>query len=452
MRSEILSQEKNFVSIKVEFEAAEFTKNINKAVKDLAAKVNIPGFRKGHAPRKILEMRLGKQALHVEALELMMPDAIDEIVTDYELDLIDEPSLKVDKMEEGTPVEVTLTFEVSPEIVLPELSDIVIEKSNPVVTDEMVEEMVQELRRERATLVSVEGSPVGEDHVVEIEYYTVVKNEDGGEDDEGRYGPETTTVNFSQEGVKEEIREALLGKEKGAAAEALILVEEGYPDKNLVGKTLKYEMTVVEIKETVLPDLDLEFFKKILGKDMESEEQFREKIKELIQKKLENESQNQAEFSAVDQISQKAELEVPETLIARQASAMRKEDEERLQRAGNISLEQYMEDNGVSQEQYDDDIRKQAEVLVRRSLVLDKVAEELEISVEKEDFEAEMSQMASTYNLEVERLVDSLFKDEKRLIQTANRIKYQKTSKAIMDKVQVTEISPESPEAQEQTD
>ena len=452
MRSEMLSQEKNFVSIKVEFDPAEFTKNVNKAVKDLAAKVNIPGFRKGHAPRKILEMRLGKQALYVEALELMMPHAIDEIVKDYELDLIDEPSLKVDKMEEGTPVEVTLTFEVSPEITLPELSEIVVEKASPSVTDKMVDDMVQELRKERGTLAAVESRPVGSDDVVEIEYFTVVKSGNDDDEKEDRHGPETTTVNLSQEGVKEEIRDALLGKEKGSQAEASIFVEEDYPDKNLVGKTLQYEMTVVEIKETVLPDLNQEFFKNVLGEEIDSEELFREKIKELIFKRLEKDSDSQAEFSAVEQISQKSDLEVPETLISRQFAAMKKEDEERIERSRKISLDQYLEENGVSREQYEGDVRKQAEDLVRRSLVLDKIAEELDISVEKEDFETEMAQMASTYNLEVERLVDSLFKDEKRLLQTANRIKYQKTSKAIMNAVQVTEVKPESQEVQEQAD
>lgn len=99
----MVSQENNFVTIKVEFDPAEFAGNIEKAARELSAKANVPGFRKGRAPRKILEMRFGKQGLYAEALEIMLPGAIGEVVRDYDLKLIDEPSVKIDRMEEGSP-------------------------------------------------------------------------------------------------------------------------------------------------------------------------------------------------------------------------------------------------------------------------------------------------------------------------------------------------------------
>ena len=405
----MVSQENNFVTIKVEFDPAEFAGNIEKAARELSAKANVPGFRKGRAPRKILEMRFGKQGLYAEALEIMLPGAIGEVVRDYDLKLIDEPSVKIDRMEEGSPVELTLTFEVSPRMTLPNL-------------------------RQNSTLRTVEGRPAADSDTVNISYYTVVQGE-GGEEE--RHGPEEAVLDLSLSSVRNEIREALLGKSLNDQAFAEVEVEDDYPDKTLVGKTLKYEMTVIAIKERVPPELGPEFFKKILGQDCDSEENFRREIRDRIQKNEEDANQSKAERDAVEQISVKTELVVPQTLIRRQAEAMKKDDEERILRGKNITMEQYLEDIGSSKEQYEEEISNRAEAIVRRSLILDRLAEDMNITVEREDFAGELASMASAYGLDAGHLANSLFKDEKDLVAMADRIKYKKTVKAIMKEVQV---------------
>ena len=446
MRSEMLSQEKNVLSIKVEFETGEFAKNVDKAVKELASKVNVPGFRKGHAPRKILEMRFGKQAIFAEALENMLPEAIEEIVKEYELDLIDEPSVKIEKMEEGNPVEVVLTFEVTPEISLPQLGEISVERAAASVSDETVEGTVQEILKQNSTLVPVQSRPISELDTVAIEYFTIISGENG---DEERHGPDTTTLDLSQSSVRNEIKEALLGKELGGLAEAAVTVEEDYPEKNLVGKTLRYERTVKEIKERVLPELAPDLFKKVLQQECETEEQFREEVKKRILERMKAENQSKAEYDAVEIITGKAEIDVPETLVSRQVEAMKKEDEEKMQRSRKISMDEYLQESGTAREQYEEEIRKQAENIVRRSLVLDRIADEMKVSVEKEDFETEMAALASAYKIDADRLVNSLFKDEKRLMEMANKIKYRKTVKAIMESVQVTDSDEQAANGQQ---
>ena len=178
MRSELISQEGNVVSIKLTFEAEEFVEGVNKAVKELSSKVSIDGFRKGHVPRKILEMRLGKRDIYAEAIEDMLPEAIGQVVNDYDLDLIDEPNVSIDMMEEGSPVDVSLTFEVTPEVVLPEIAEIVVKRPVASVDDDTVSRTVDEVRMQNATLSPVDDA-AGEGHVVEIEYTTVVDREDG---------------------------------------------------------------------------------------------------------------------------------------------------------------------------------------------------------------------------------------------------------------------------------
>lgn len=438
MRSEMISQEDNFVSIKVEFEPAEFTRSIDRAARDLASKANIPGFRKGRTPRKILEMRFGKQSLYAEALELMLPDAIEEIVRDYGLDLIDEPSVKIDKMEEGSPLELNLTFEVTPQIGLPDLGEISVEKATADVSDETVEGTFQEILRQNSTLQAVEDRPVSELDTVDISYYTVMEGEDGEEE---RHGPDTAPLDLSHASVRMEIRDALLGKSLNEQTEAEVTVDEDYPDENLVGKTLKYEMTVTSIKERVPPELGPEFYNKILGQECDSEEAFRKELKDRLLKNEEAANQARAEHDAVELISEKAELKVPETLVNRQVEAMKKDDEERILRGKDFTMDEYLENIGSSREKYDEEIASRAGAIVRRSLVLDKIADDMKVTVEKEDFEGEMASMAATYGLDADHLVNSLFKDSNHLMEMANRIKYKKTVEAIMKEIQVNETS-----------
>ena len=436
MRSELISQEKNIVTIKAEFEAKEFAKNVQKAVSELSSKVSVPGFRKGHTPRKILEMRFGKQALYAEALETMLPEAIDSIVKDYEMDLIGEPDVKIEKMEEGSPVEITLSFETTPEVVLPELSEITVDRTIAHVDEKAVDGTIEEIRTRNAALSPVTDRPIEARDIVDIEYHTVVPTAEGTEE---RHGPDSAPLDLADGNIRHEIRDALLGKNIGDSVSVDVELQEEHPEKHLAGKSIRYEMTVKDVKEKIPPEMNPEFFKKVLQQECETPEDFRMEIEKRIFERQKAENQSQAEYYAVEKITEQAQLEVPDTLVQRQADAMKKEDEEKIEKSKNMTLEKFLEESSTTAEEYEENIRKQAEALVRRSLVLDKIAENLGITVEREDFAAEMTTLASTYQIDADRLVNSIFKDEKRLVEMANRIKYKKTVKAIMESVQIND-------------
>ncbi|NLB83334.1 MAG: trigger factor [Synergistaceae bacterium] len=437
MRSELISQEKNIVTIKAEFEVKEFAKNVQKAVSELSSKVSVPGFRKGHTPRKILEMRFGKQALYAEALEAMLPEAIDSIVKDYEMDLIDEPDVKIEKMEEGSPVEITLTFETTPEVVLPELSEITVDRTIARVDEKTLEGTIEEIRTRNATLTSVTDRPIEANDVVDIEYYTVVPAT--AETEEERHGPDTAPLDLVDGNIRREILDSLLGKNIGETVSVDVEIQEDYPEQHLAGKSISYEMTVKDVKEKIPPEMNSEFFKKILQQECETYEVFLEEVGKRILEGKTAECQSEAEYNAVEKITELAQLDLPETLIARQGEAMKKEDAEKIEKSKNMTLDKFLEESSTTAEEYEENIRKQAEAIVRRSLILDKIAENLGITVEREDFTAEMSKLAATYQIDADRLVNSLFKDEKSLIEMANKIKYRKTVKAIMDSVQIND-------------
>lgn len=440
----MLSHEKNMVAIRVEFDQDEFHSGMDKTCAELSHKVSVPGFRKGHIPKKILEMRLGKEAIRVETLESMLPKAIDQVVQDHGLDLIDEPKVQVDSLDEDAPVAVTLTFEVSPEVVLPDISQIAVERKEASVSEESVDQAIRELRLQASTLSAVEDRPAGEDDLVDIEYHTIIW---GPESEEERHGPDTTTIDLMQPSIHQEIRQTLLEKNKGDTAVAEVHVGEDYSDKNLAGKTMRYEMTVTDIRKRILPEMNQDFFSKVLQKECADEESFRTEVRTRLLERVQEEHQARAEYDAVEKVTAMAALEVPETLIGRQETAMKREDEERARRTKDMTLDQLLEASSLPREEYDKNIRGQAEAIVRRSLVLDKVAEERQVTVEKEDFEAEMAALASAYQIDAERLVKSLFKDENRMIEMANKIKYRKTVAAIMEAVQITDGAPGQQEA-----
>ncbi|MBQ6971031.1 MAG: trigger factor family protein, partial [Synergistaceae bacterium] len=169
MRTELLGQEKNIVRIKLEIEPAEFTKTLNKTITELAQQGNYPGFRKGHAPRRIIEMRFGRGALYNEAIEKIMNTELQQIVEDYELDLIEMPSLNVtEKIEEGKPVMCELTFEVKPEVTLPDFDGMEIERVVTQVTDADVDRLSKRIQMQLADIKETDR-PIQDGDLVDMD-------------------------------------------------------------------------------------------------------------------------------------------------------------------------------------------------------------------------------------------------------------------------------------------
>ncbi len=442
MRSELVSQEKNFVTIKVEIEADEFQKEVNKAVRNLSQKANIPGFRKGRVPRKILEMRLGKEGLLFEALESYMPAAIDQIVQDYELDLIDQPELKVDKMEEGSDVLVTLIFEVTPEVELPDLETIEIEKLKVNVTDEMVDEAIKNMQKQNAELENVDRASEDED-VVEVEYVTSVLDEDGSV--LKSHDPATADVDLGLQELRAEVKEALKGHVSGDSVSATVNVEKDYSDPEVAGKQVRYDMTVKQVKVKKYPELDAAFFEKMLGKAVDNEAAFREEVKNRLIDRMTQESDSMAESAAVVKVAELATVELPETLVKRQIEHIQKEDAENAQKRFQKSMNDVLAESGMNQEEYDNRVKEQAEKTVRQYLVLDALSGDFEVSIEKADFESEVAPLATAYNVSSDNILKAIFKDQNRVMEMGNRIRYKKTTKALLEKIKINEVDKLTP-------
>jgi trigger factor len=437
MRTELLGQEKNVVRVKVEFEAAEFMSNLNEVIREITQKANIPGFRKGRIPRRIIEMRFGKDSLHQEALEKMLPEALKQVTDDYDLDMMDAPSLKIDDIKEGEPVTCELVIEVRPEIELPELEDIEVERLRQQVSDETLDIMTAEFRKQNATLNPVDRA-AGDSDVVSASFVTRVLNPDGSEVSGGE--PQPGSIDLSEPSVRPEVRDALLGKSKGDEAGAEFDVEPDYRDASLAGKRVRYEIKVDAVNEKILPDIGPEFFKKVMDMDIETEAEFREEMKKRLLEHQENEETERVREEAVKAAVARSKLDVPDSMMERQAAYVKEQDAIEIKRRHNIGMDEYLGKISVGLAEYEREVREKADAVLRRTLVLNEIGKKFDVDVTKEELDAEMTRRAALFGMDRAKARAYYYKNEEHMSQLASGLRYDKVSRLLLDKIKINHV------------
>ena len=453
MRTELLGQEKNIVKIKVEIEASEFTKALNKAVNELSQQVRIPGFRKGKVNRSVLEMRFGRDALYNEAIEKIMPDEIKQIVEDYELEPIETPSLSfTEKIEEGKTVMCELVFEVRPEVELPDIESLEIEKVISDVTEEAVDSFAKRIRIQAADIKPAER-PVQDGDLVEIELTIRTLNPDGTETEE-QPKPETTkeTINLSDETIRKAVKEALIGKNKEEEANAVFDVEPGHSERSLAGKKVSYKMKVLNISEYVLPELNEEFYKNVFGEntDIKDEAAFRAKLRNDITNRVAEESKIDLQNRAVDMVAGLSKLEVPDNLIERQEHSMRHDDEEWAKHNGIDLTQAYGLDTEEGRKGYANLLHDRAVTAVRNVLVMDEVARKYDVHTEQADIEAEFERRAERLNVSKAFVAKYFYEHREQLDRLVDEVRWEKISEVMISHMKVKEVKELSQPQQEE--
>lgn len=446
MRTELLGQEKNIVRIKLEIEAAEFIKALHKALNELSNQVNIPGFRKGRAPRNILEMRFGKEAIYNEALEKLMPDNIRQIVNDYDLDPIDSPTLNLtEKIEEGKPVMCELVFEVRPEVELPEIDGMEIEKLVSEVRDADVEKLAKRIQIQLADIKPVER-PIKDGDLVDLELTIRTINPDGSETTE-QPKPDSTKekINLSDETIRPQVREALIGKNKGDEIYATFDVEEGHSDRALAGKHVSYKMLVENVSEYVLPERNEEFYKNVFGPntDIKDETAFKARLRRDIESEVAEDSRTDLQNRAIELVAGKSKVEIPENFITRQKNAIRHDDREWASTHDVDINSMYGLDTEEGRKGYENLLQTRAEAAVRNVLVMDEVAKKYDVHLEKEDLEAEFERRAKQINVSKGFVAKFFYEKENKdqLERLTSELRWEKVADALISHMNVKEVS-----------
>ena len=440
MRSEIISQEKNVVKIQAQVSQEDFKKSFEEAINELRKKANIKGFRKGKVPRNVLLLHLGKEAIQSEALEKLVPEMLDKIVEDYGLDLIDRPKVEIDEIKDGEPLNLTFTFETRPEVELPEIEELEVEREVVEVNDELIDKAVEEIRFSFSEKEQVEGRPAKEGDIVEINYTVKVEGNDESQE------PQKTTVELSPNTLRKEFLDALLGKEVGDKVDVELEVPKEKENKSgdeasnaEETERVGYSIEILSIFEKKLPEVGADLFAKVFGEDVQDEDTFRQKIKETLEKRFSDESWEAAKERAVELICDKSSVELPETLIKRQMEELRNEDVDMVQKRFGKSWEEYAKEVNLNEEEYNENLKKYAEKLVKRTLVLEAMAEKEGISVEREDLQQEIAKLAQSVNADPERVQQVLAHDKERLSNIIGKIRFEKTVNNLMDRIKIKE-------------
>ncbi|MBQ9565022.1 MAG: hypothetical protein IJU98_05490, partial [Synergistaceae bacterium] len=326
---------------------------------------------------------------------------------------------------------------VMPEVELPNLEEIEVEQLKTVVTDEMVGKLIRRLRKEHAT-TQPQDRPVGNDDLVNISLSVRVVGEN-----EEPSAPQESKIDLFEETVRPEIRSALVGHSKGETVETEFDVEPNHEDTQFAGKRLHYIMKIEDILEYLLPDLNEEFFKKVLGEntDVHTEGDLWNKMRDELRNTMESENKIDAERRAVTKVSLLSKVDVPDSLRDRQVQVLRERDEDEVRERWNLQLKDILgKDDENWEKNYIELLKVRAAGMVRQSLVMDAIGKKFEVEVKKEDVSAEVARRAALFQMEPGRLLSYLSKNENALSRLVDDVRYSKTSELLLTKVKVKEV------------
>ncbi|MCC0648820.1 trigger factor [Clostridioides sp. ZZV15-6598] len=417
MKAELIKKEGNKVTLKITVDNNKFEAAVNKAYNKSKSKYNIPGFRKGKAPRIVIETQYGKGIFYNDAIEVLFPEVYPEAIKELDIDPIDNPDLDIEEISKDNGLVMVLNVEVKPEFELGNYKGIEVAKVENTVSDENVEAKLQEMVEKNARLVSVEDKALedGDTAIIDFEGFDNGVAFDGGKGENYNLviGSNTFIPGFEEQ---------LVGKKAGEEVEVNVTFPEEYHSEDLAGKPVVFNVKVNDVKVKELSALDDEF-----AKDT-SEFDTLDELKADVRAKLEEEAKNKADAeirnSVVEKVAENTEIEIPEVMVEHQIDNMLNELNYQLQYQG-FGLQQLLEMTGRTMEELREERKEDAKKLVKSSLVLEAITKAEGIEATEEEFKAELEKMASAYNMEVEKIETTLRDADKEDIK--GQIKIRKT-------------------------
>ncbi|MTI81552.1 MAG: trigger factor [Firmicutes bacterium] len=388
--------EKNEVMLEIEVDADRFSKAVNNAAKKVARQVNIPGFRKGKAPKVIVERYVGKDALHQEAVEEIFPKAFQDAIEETGISPIGQPDVESLDAEEGKPLVIKLKVAVKPEVKLGEYKGFDIEKQSVEVTDDDVQKELENMQNRHAQLITIEDGELQDGDTAMIDFNGSID----GEEFEGGQAENYSLVIGSGTFIPG-FEEQLVGMKPEEEKDVKVSFPEDYHAEEMAGKEALFKTKLNSIKRKELAPLDDEFAKDV------SEFDTIEELKADVLNKLKEEKERMANSTVsrdvVDKAVENAEVEIPKAMVDQRIDEMVQNMESRLQSQG-LGLEQYLQYTNSSMEEFKEKMRDDAEKEVRRELVLEEIAKVEDVNVSDDEVDAEIAMMAPQFQQEPEQL------------------------------------------------
>ena len=363
---------------------------IKAACKSLANRVNIPGFRKGKAPRRILEMNIGKEAILDEAFERVAQKAFEEALKQENLDPVDRPQVDAVTLEEGKDVVFKATITPVPEVTLGEYKGLKVAKDAVEVKDEQVEEQVKNILNHKAKMVDAEeGATVANDDFITLDF----KGEVDGVAFAGGKGKDYP-LQIGSHSFIDTFEDQLVGLKVGEEKDVNVTFPEEYHAKDLAGKAAVFHCKINSIKHKEMPELTDEFVK--ASTSYESIEDMKAKLRENIEKNAQREADTKRRNEILKQATDNITVDIPEVMVENRVSNMIQELSVNLENQG-MNLDAYLKYANMDMAKLREQYKESAAIAVKTDLMLDAVAKAEDIKVENADINAEIALLAATY-------------------------------------------------------
>ena len=380
-------EEKNMVKLVIESTAEEFEAGLNKAYNKDKNKISIPGFRKGKAPRKMIEQMYGAEVFYEDAANAIIPEAYATAAEESKLEIVSQPKISVVQLEKVA---------VKPEVELGTYKGVEVEKADTEVTDADVEEELKKVQEQNSRTVTVEDRAVKDGDMTVIDFEGFVD----GVAFEGGKG-ENYPLTIGSHSFIDNFEEQLIGMNIGEEKEINVTFPEEYHAEELKGKPATFKVSVKEIKEKQLPELDDDFAQDV--SDFDTLAEYKEDLKKTISVRKENEAKAKKEDEAIAKIVETSKMDIPEAMINTQVNRMVEDFAQRLQQQG-LSIDQYFQYTGMTADKIVEEMKPEAVKRIQTRLVLEAVAKAEDIQVSDEEFDAELQKMADMYKMELSQI------------------------------------------------
>ena len=386
----------SMVKVTLEISPEQFEKAMEIAYNKNKKQISVPGFRKGKAPRKMVEKMYGKEIFYEDAINAVLPEMYDEAVKELNLDVMSRPEVSVDSIEEGKPVVVTCEVAVKPEVTLGEYKGLEVEAEDATVTEEDVNAEIERIANRNARMVEVTDRAAQMDDILTIDFEGFM---DGvafaggkGENHDLKLGSHSFIDTFEDQ---------LVGKNVGDECEVNVTFPAEYHQKDLAGKPAMFKVAVKAIKFNEVPEINDEFVKEV--SEFDTLDEYKADTKKTLEERKAKQVEESRKAKLLSKVVETSTMDMPEPIVLEQCDQMINNFAQTLRYQG-MDMQKYMEMTGSTIDTMRQSVRSEAERRLKESLVLEAIAKAENLEATDEDVEKELETMASMYGMEVDKL------------------------------------------------
>ena len=400
MSLQVEKLEKNMAKLTIEVSAEDLEKAMQNAYLKAKNRITIPGFRKGKAPRKMIEHMYGKGIFLEDAANALIPEHYSKALEECELEIVSQPEIDVTQAEPGKAFIFTAEVAVKPEVTLGEYKGLEVPKTETEVTEEEIEAELKKEQEKNSRTITVEdrGAENGDIATIDFEGFIDGTAFEGGK---GTDYPLTLGSGSFIPGFEDQ----LVGAKAGDHVEVNVTFPEEYQAAELAGKAAVFQCNVKKVEAKELPELDDDFAQDVSEFDTLAE--YKDDIRKKLTERKEKEARTAKENAAVDKVIENAQMEIPDAMINTQISQMLDDFSRRMQAQG-LTMEQYFQFTGMTADKMREEMKPQALKRIQTRLVLEKIAETENIQPADEEVNEEISKMAEMYKMEADKLKELL--------------------------------------------